>query len=62
MFAMNDGVSADGTYTFFFAFRIPKKEHGLLLTVLGKMAKMKKKHGMLQRRLFRLEPTDMFPG
>ena len=51
-----------GTYAHLFAYRISKGKHDTLLSVLQKLTKIYKKHGMIESRVYQLGPTRVFEG
>ena len=60
---MNNKMPED-TYALVFLYRIPKKKHDSFKVVEEKLAKIYKKHGMLDSRIYQLgkTSTDGFTG
>jgi uncharacterized protein YbaA (DUF1428 family) len=54
---MNNQLS-EGTYALVFLYRIPKKKHDSFKVVEEKLAKIYKKHGMLDSRIYQLGKTN----
>jgi len=50
------------TYAHMFAYRIPKEKHDTLVNILARLARIYKKHGMLESRIYQLGQTQVFEG
>jgi len=61
---MNNRKSEEnrGACAHLFAYRIPKGKHDALLSILERLARIYKKHGMLGSRIYQLGQTQVFEG